>query len=171
VILQQPIEKPQIVKLLAEGKTDLLKNFVSKRTNRKFEAFLVYKEGKVSFEFVPREKKAGAKSKPDGPPPPKLDFTGQTSLGKCPKCGGQIFESPDTYICERSQLDMKRCTFKLDKVKNGQPISVEQLQKLLKDGKTDTLDKFISKTGKPFTAWLKMSGRGKIEFEFPEREG
>jgi len=45
-------------KLLAEGKTDLLKEFVSNRTRRKFSAFLVAKDGKVGFEF---EKKAPAK--------------------------------------------------------------------------------------------------------------
>ena len=50
-------------KLLAEGKTDLLENFVSNKTRRKFKARLVYdkKEGKVSFEFEPRAAKAPAK--------------------------------------------------------------------------------------------------------------
>src|SRR5690606_15034428 len=41
IILQQPIERGQMVKLLTEGKTDLLKGFVSSRTRRKFSAFLV----------------------------------------------------------------------------------------------------------------------------------
>ena len=45
-------------KLLADGKTDLLKEFVSNRTRRKFSAFLVVQGGKVGFEF---EKKAPAK--------------------------------------------------------------------------------------------------------------
>ena len=48
-------------KLLAEGKTDLLKEFVSNRTRRKFSAFLVVDKGKVGFEF---EKKAPAAKKP-----------------------------------------------------------------------------------------------------------
>ena len=56
-------------------------------------------------------------------------------------------------------------------MKNGQPIDAEQLQKLLTKGKTDVLDKFISRAGKPFTAQLVLKGKGKIEFEFPEREG
>ena len=34
IILQQNVDKIQAAKLLAEGKTDPLKNFVSKRTNR-----------------------------------------------------------------------------------------------------------------------------------------
>ena len=45
-------------KLLADGKTDLLKEFVSNRTRRKFSAYLVNQSGKIGFEF---EKKAPAK--------------------------------------------------------------------------------------------------------------
>ncbi|MDX5363306.1 MAG: topoisomerase C-terminal repeat-containing protein, partial [Pseudazoarcus pumilus] len=59
IILQQPIEREQMVKLLTDGKTDLLKGFVSSRTRRKFSAFLVRgKDGKVGFEFEPRKPKA-----------------------------------------------------------------------------------------------------------------
>ncbi|MFT7775693.1 DNA topoisomerase III [Roseateles sp.] len=60
VILTQPIEPAQVHKLLADGKTDLLENFVSNKTRRKFKAFLAYdkKEGKVVFEFEPRAAKA-----------------------------------------------------------------------------------------------------------------
>ncbi len=62
IILQQPIERPQMEKLLTEGKTDLLPGFVSSRTKRKFQAFLVKKpDGTIGFEFAPREAKAPAK--------------------------------------------------------------------------------------------------------------
>ncbi|MDX5444611.1 MAG: DNA topoisomerase III [Zoogloeaceae bacterium] len=62
IILQQPIEREQMVKLLTDGKTELLKGFVSSRTRRKFSAFLVRgKDGKVGFEFEPRKPKADAK--------------------------------------------------------------------------------------------------------------
>jgi DNA topoisomerase-3 len=63
IILQQPIAREQMSKLLASGKTDLMENFVSNKTRRKFKAFLAYdkKEGKVSFEFEPRAAKAPAK--------------------------------------------------------------------------------------------------------------
>ncbi len=64
IILQQPIEAAQMQKLLADGKTDLLKEFVSNRTRRKFSAYLVAKEGKVSFEFEKKvPKKPAAKKK------------------------------------------------------------------------------------------------------------
>lgn len=170
IILQQPIEKAQIVKLLAEGKTDLLKGFVSKKTGRKFEAFLKFDGAKVSFEFAPRVRKFPAKgAKADATPAVKLDFTGQEPLGKCPKCKGNVFEGPETYLCERSQLDAKKCTFKTGKVVLQQPVDREQVKKLLTKGKTDLLTQFISKAGKPFPAHLKLAERGKVEFEFQER--
>ncbi len=167
IILQQPIERAQVVKLLTEGKTELLKGFVSNKTNRKFEAFLIYKEGKVSFDFPPRVRKFPEKAKG---PVVKLDFTGQESLGVCPKCKGKVFQSPDLYVCENGQREIKRCTFKVEKIKTGRPIELEQLQKLLKTGKTDLLKHFISRTGKPFDAHLVLEGKGKVSFEFAERE-
>ena len=54
-ILQRPIEREQIAKLLASGKTDLLQ-FVSSRTRRPFSAFLVRQpDGKIGFEFEAKQ--------------------------------------------------------------------------------------------------------------------
>ena len=169
IILQQEISVEQVKKLLSTGKTDLLKGFISKKTNRKFEAFLVVKDGKTAFEFAPREKKGrGVKS---SEPLPKIDFTGMVSLGKCPKCGGQIFDTDQGYICEKSQSDTKPCRFKIGKSILEQPIELAQAQKILATKKSDLLDKFISKAGKPFPAYLVMDGKGKITFDFPPRDG
>ncbi len=168
IILQQEILPAQITKLLAERKTDLLKGFVSNKTKRKFEAFLVLKDGEVKFEFAPREKKSKIATSKE--PQPKLDFSSQTPLGKCPKCSGKVFESDSNYLCERSQADKKPCKFKVSKVILEQPIDHTQLQKLLTSGKSDLLAKFISKAGKPFPAFLVMDDNGKVTFEFPPRE-
>ena len=64
VILQQEVARGDMQKLLATGKTDLLKGFISNKTRRKFSAFLVRDPatGKVGFEFEPRPPKAGAKA-------------------------------------------------------------------------------------------------------------
>ncbi|MCW5223588.1 DNA topoisomerase III [Verminephrobacter aporrectodeae subsp. tuberculatae] len=55
VILQQAVERGQMEKLLATGKTDLLDKFVSQRTRRAFKAHLAWDKdaGKVGFEFAP----------------------------------------------------------------------------------------------------------------------
>lgn len=55
IILQQPIEREQMHKLLTTGKTDMLEKFVSMRTRRGFKAMLAWdaEAGKVNFEFAP----------------------------------------------------------------------------------------------------------------------
>ena len=63
IILQQPIDTVQMKKLLADGKTDLLKEFVSNRTRRKFSAYLVAQDGKVGFEFEKKVAKPKAPAK------------------------------------------------------------------------------------------------------------
>ena len=61
VILQQPIEAEQMRKLLRDGRTDLLRGFVSNRTRRKFAAFLIRKpDGTTGFEFEPRPPRVSA---------------------------------------------------------------------------------------------------------------
>jgi DNA topoisomerase-3 len=70
VILQQPVEREQMSKLLATGKTDLLDKFISMRTRRPFKAYLAWdaEAGKVNFEFepskFPRKGKPPAKAAP-----------------------------------------------------------------------------------------------------------
>jgi DNA topoisomerase-3 len=168
IILQQEIAPEQIKKLLAEGKTDLLTKFISKKNNRPFKAFLIVKDGKTAFDFPPREGKGRTRS---SEPPPKLDFTGKTVVGKCPKCGGQVFDTEAGYVCENSQRLEKRCTFKpIGKTILEQPIDAVQAAKILKDKKSDVMEKFISKSGKPFPAFLVMDKKGKITFEFPARD-
>ena len=66
IILQQPVPREEMTRLLASGKTALLENFVSNKTRRKFKAFLAWdkKEGKVGFEFEPRAARVPAKGAP-----------------------------------------------------------------------------------------------------------
>lgn len=168
IILQQEIAPEQVKKLLAEGKTDLLKGFVSKKTGRKFEAFLVLKDGKTAFDFPKRERKKPATPKE---PQPKIDFTGMQPIGKCPRCGGNVFDTPAGYLCERTQADKKRCKFIVKKEIAQRPIDLAQVQKLLEKRKTDLLDKFISKAGKPFSAYLIVNEENDVKFDFPPRDG
>ena len=79
IILQQPIEREQMVKLLSTGKTDLLDKFVSMRTRRPFKAFLAWnaEEGKVSFEFEPSKF-------PRKGPPARAASAAKTAAKKAP---------------------------------------------------------------------------------------
>jgi DNA topoisomerase III len=172
IILQQPIERAQVEKLLTTGKTDLFTRFISKK-GRPFKAFLVVKDGKIGFEFEPRPakaKKAGGKAGAPREPVPKIDFTGKPVIGKCPKCGGQVFDTEAGYLCEKTQADKRPCKFKIGKTILQQPIEPAQAAKILAGDKTELLTQFISKAGRPFSAYLALDEMGKVTFDFPPRE-
>jgi DNA topoisomerase III len=169
VILQQAVDRAQMQKLLSTGKTDLLPRFIS-RKNRPFQAFLVVKDKKVAFEFQERPKTGKKGAKAAKPKEEKFDFTGQEPIGKCPKCGSKVFETATQYVCEKAQAEKKPCKFRSGKTILQQPIDREQMVKLLSTGKTDVMDKFVSKTGRNFAAYLVLGEDGKVSFEFPPRE-
>jgi DNA topoisomerase-3 len=173
IVAQRPMERAQVQKLLETGKTDLLEKFISKK-GRPFKAYLVVKDGKAQFEFEPRPartgKARGAKGETAKEPAPKVVFTGLTALGKCPKCGASVFDTEVAYLCENSQAEKRACKFKINKVIAQRPIEAAQAVKLLNDGKTDLLPDFISKAGRPFSAYLIVDDLGKVSFDFPPRE-
>jgi DNA topoisomerase III len=100
-----------------------------------------------------------------------IDFSDQTTLGACPKCNSSVFEHGTNYICEKSVGPQTSCDFKTGKVILQQPITAEQLAKLLENGKTDLLDGFVSnKTRRKFKAFLSWNAKdGKVGFEFEPR--
>ncbi|WP_138512882.1 DNA topoisomerase III [Rhodoferax bucti] len=101
-----------------------------------------------------------------------IDFSTQTALGACPKCGGNVFEHGKNYVCEKSvPTDAQAtpsCDFKSGQIILQQPIEREQMQKLLATGKTDMLEKFVSmRTRRNFKAMLAWDAtEGKVNFEF-----
>jgi DNA topoisomerase-3 len=110
-----------------------------------------------------------------------VDFTGNESLGTCPKCGGAVHEHGSNYVCERAVPTLAQptptCDFKSGKIILQQPVAREQMSKLLETGKTDLLDKFVSmrtrRAFKAFLAWDKEAGKVNFEFapsKFPPRK-
>src|SRR6185312_10170946 len=95
----------------------------------------------------------------------EVDFSGQKSLGQCPRCGGRVFDHGMSYVCEKAVGSVRACNFKIGKIILTRPLECEQVSKLLHTGKTDLLPKFISKKGRPFSAYLVLAGE-KVGFEF-----
>jgi hypothetical protein len=173
IILQRPIEREEMEKLLATGRTDLLEKFISKK-GRPFKAYLVSGAGgKVGFEFEPRQPKAPAGAAGAKEAAPQVDLSKAEAVAKCPACGGRVLETPRQYLCENFQNAKKPCRFKISRTILQQPIDRVQLGKLAADGRTDVLHRFISKRGRPFSAALVWEGNRKIVFEFgpPQRAG
>jgi DNA topoisomerase-3 len=105
----------------------------------------------------------------DGEP---VDFSGQQSLGACPKCKGHVYEHGSNYVCEHSVGAHVTCDFKTGKIILQQPVSHEEVHKLLTTGKTSLLENFVSnKTRRKFKAYLAYDAKeGKVGFEFEPRE-
>jgi DNA topoisomerase-3 len=124
------------------------------RLNGKFE---------MEFDFEQNRDTADANTTPP-------DFSAQTPLGKCPKCGAPVFEHGNAYLCEKSMTDPKNCDFRTGKIILQQPVSHEQAEKLLATGRTDLLKDFVSaRTRRKFSAFLVIGKDGKVGFEFEKR--
>jgi len=118
---------------------------------------------KLEFDFGESDK-----DKADGTP---VDFSAQTSLGACPKCKGHVYEHGNNYVCEHSVGAHVTCDFKTGKIILTQPVSHEEVHKLLTAGKTSLLENFVSnKTRRKFKAYLAYDAKeGKVSFEFEPR--
>ena len=78
MILGKTLDRDVIKRLLSLERTDLIKGFQSSKTRRFFDAYLkLSKEGKISFEFPPREFKGRGKKKP-------IDADGDASSAAAP---------------------------------------------------------------------------------------
>jgi DNA topoisomerase-3 len=102
-----------------------------------------------------------------------LDLDKTEPIGKCPVCGGRIFETMMSYACENTFGETPSCKMKVGKVILQQPIDRVQVEKLLAQKKTDLLRGFVSqRTRRKFSAYLVMGADGKTSFEFePRAEG
>jgi len=119
---------------------------------------------KLEFDF-------GEDAKREAESGEAVDFSAQQSLGACPKCRGHVYEHGTNYVCEHAVGAHVTCDFKTGRIILQQPVSREQLGKLLHGGKTDLLDGFVSnKTRRKFKAFLAFDDKaGKVGFEFEPR--
>jgi len=163
IIGNRKLEHHELDTLLKEKRIGPLEGFRSK-AGRPYEASLILKEdGKVGFEF------AGGTEREEIKVPDNIDEL--PVLGTCPVTNTPVYELETTYICrDAMEKNGQSKGFRMSKTILEQQIPVEQAKKILSEGKTDLLDKFVSKrTKKPFSAFLVMSPAGKVKFEFPPR--
>ena len=170
LMCQKPITRENAIQLVGEGKTELIKGFISKK-GRPFDAFLKREGAKFAWEFPPRAPKVDKDGNPiarKAKAPP--DLSKGTVLGKSKMHkDGEIVETPDAFYVRRPDQD-NRIVFTLKKELCGRQIPAEEAMKLFETGRTDLIPGFMSKRGMPFGAYLVLSKTGaKAEFEFPPR--
>ncbi len=157
------LEPEEIRHLLTTGTTGPLRGFKSKM-GRPFEATLLLGEQtawKTTFDF------ALESAQPAAP----VELRPEQRVATCPVCRkGGIYDTGSAYVCEHGLNGAKDCAFRMGRTILQREIPVEQVRKIAESGKTDLLQKFISKKGRPFAAYLVLGQGGKVGFEFEPRE-
>jgi DNA topoisomerase III len=150
------LEREEMKSLLEKGSTERLEGFRSK-LGRPFSAVVKLNgEFKQVFDFGDSE----------SPRSEVLDFSNLPAIAPCPVCkSGMVHDTGNAYQCSNT----KACKFRMGKAICQREIPREQVLKLIETGKTELIPHFISKKGKPFSAFLKLEG-DKVAFEFEERK-
>ena len=161
IVAGRQYEPVEVETLLREGQVGPLTGFRNKM-GRSFAAAIKLNADKLP-EFDFGQDKAGDESSEP------VDFSGQESLGACPKCAAGVYDNGNAYVCEKSVGSEKSCDFRSGKIILQQPIEHAQMQKMLTTGKTDLLREFISnRTRRKFSAYLVIES-GKVGFEFEKK--
>jgi len=149
------LERLEVKSLLEAGRIGPLEGFRSK-LGRPFSAVVkLDADSKQTFDFGDSLESAQA-----------LDFSVLPLIAPCPACqAGNVHDTGNAYQCS----NVGKCKLRMGKSICQREIPREQVIKIIETGKTDLLPRFISKKGKPFSAYLKLEG-DKIVFEFEPRK-
>jgi DNA topoisomerase-3 len=170
MVASRTINEEEAKQLLEQKEVGPLEGFRNK-FGQEFAAILVLdKDMKVGFQFQKTEVQERAV---------EALANAENALCPCPVCkksGRQsmIYETEDAYVCESVIRHDNPCKPKgrLARIMCQYEIPREQAIKFFTEGKTDLIDKWISKRGRPFSAHLACDTEGKtvLKWEFPERE-
>ena len=159
VMSGRKMEEEEVRELVAKGEIGPLDGFVSAKTGKRFPS---------KVKIVEDEKNHGRKKA-------ELDFGSKVDVNALfpfwtdPQTGAQLCEAPTNYILRERDGDGWKETFKLGRMMCQKQITREQAIQLATRGKTDLIEKFTSKKGRPFDAYLVRQG-GRISWEFPPRK-
>ncbi len=153
------IEEAEARELVEKGEIGPLDGFVSAKTGNRFPS---------KIRIVEDEKKPGQKKA-------ELDFGNKVDLNTLvpfwtdPATGAELCEAPTSYVLRERVGDEWKETFKVGRLMCQKEIAREQAIELVTTGKTGLIEKFTSKKGRPFDAFLVRQG-SKISWEFPPRK-
>lgn len=185
-ILGKELSADVLRRVLAEGKSELIKGFISQRTHKPFDAFLVLdvKKGNVKFEFPPRETAAERKAKSsadttaageNAPVAPAPDLSQAKNLGIIKVKGKgehDLLETPEGWYVEGLAYGKNRKPLMISRTMCEVELETEVVVQLLTKGKSPLIKDFVSrKSGKKFEAYLVFNATsGRVSYEFPPRK-
>ena len=150
------LERNEVRSLLENGSVGPLEGFRSKLGRPFTAAIKLDGDFKQAFDF-------GEDANGNGT---TIDFSTLPAIAPCPVCkGGTVHDTGNAYQCSNTP----KCKFRMGKTICQREVPREQVLKLIETGKTDLIPRFISKKGKPFSAFLKLDGN-KVGFEFEARK-
>jgi DNA topoisomerase-3 len=157
VIGGRKMEEAEVRELVTKGQLGPLDGFISAKTRARFSAVL---------KLVKHEETGKWQA--------KYDFGDQVDLGTLepfwsdPATGAELCETGNSYVLRERDGDGYKQTFRVGRLMCQKAIPREAAIQLVTAGKTDLIQGFISKRGRPFDAFLKRQ-RARIAWEFPPR--
>lgn len=166
VVASRPLTEAEAKTLLKTKMVGPLTGFVN-RFKQPFDAAIELQEDKKAglkagfvFEKTP-EQEAEAEA-----------IAEENKLCPCPVCKkGDIYVTPTSYICDKRVSD-DGCKARLSREMCKYEIPRDQALRYFTEGKTDVIEEWISKKGRPFKAALTCNTKGRrmLGWEFPPRE-
>ncbi len=142
-IAEKEINSSHVIELVQNGKTSIIKGFKSKE-KKEFSAALIFDKDTKTLKF---------------------DLS-KNEVCNCPKCKeGKVEDNEKVFKCGNSP----KCDFIIFKEIAKKKIGVNDVIKLINNGKTNLIKGFSSKTGSNFDAKLVLTSDFKIQFEFVKK--
>ncbi|MBI5767050.1 MAG: DNA topoisomerase III [Verrucomicrobia bacterium] len=157
IIGGRKMEETEVRELVTTGKVGPLDGFVSAKTRARFSALLKLVKDEEKGKWVAQ-----------------YDFGEKADLGTLepfwtdPATGAALCENGNSYILRERDGEGFKQSFRVGRLMCQKAITREAAVQLVTAGKTDLIQGFISKKGRPFDAFLKREGE-RIAWEFPPR--
>ena len=159
VMSGRKLEETEIRELVTNGFVGPLDGFVSTKTGNRFAA---------TIRLAP-DPKDEAKKKAELDFGNKFDINTLEPIWTDPATHAELCEAPTSYVLRQREGAEWKNVFQVGRLMCQKPITRENAVQLVEKGKTDLIQGFISKKGRPFDAFLVRSGP-KISWEFPPRK-
>ncbi|KXU35133.1 DNA topoisomerase III [Cephaloticoccus primus] len=157
VIGGRKMSEDEIAALVRERQIGPLDGFVSAKTRARFAA---------SLKLVHDAEADKWKTELDFGD--KVDLGSLTPLWRDEKTGAELCEAGPHFVLREKRGEDWEQTFRVGRLMCQKPIGPEHAIQLVSQGKTELIQGFISKRGRPFDAFLTRDG-ARIRWEFPPR--
>jgi DNA topoisomerase-3 len=142
--------------LLTAGVVGPLDGFVSQKTKKTYPACIRWIAETNRYEVFFK----------DDDDTPSAD---RPAMGACPHCGGAVHELAMRYACVNAIGEFPTCKFAVKKLWCEREIACDDVGQLIVTGRTDVLEGFRGRSGRPFKAPLVVGPDGQVSFLFPDR--